>query len=98
MKLSMLLLWTLSAGMALQAPDRASGYAPGQPQQREVTYADVRASLALGCSDGNQGFCYELAKMLLKGLGGPAEPERARSLLRQACAKGFVRACAAQAH
>jgi TPR repeat protein len=92
----MLLLWTLSTGLALQAPERISQSAAGQPQHREVTYADVRASLALGCSDGNQGFCYELAKMLLKGLGGPAEPDRARSLLTRACTEGFVRACAAQ--
>lgn len=94
----MLLLLALSAAMALHAPEEASRSAPSQPQHREVTYADVRDSLALGCSGGNQGFCYELARMLLKGLGGPAEPERAHSLLRQACAKGFVRACAAEAH
>jgi TPR repeat protein len=92
----MLMVWALSAAMALRSPDGASQSAPGQSQQREVTYADVRGSLALGCSGGNQGFCYELAKMLLKGLGGPAEPERARSLLRRACAEGFVKACAAQ--
>jgi TPR repeat protein len=92
----MFVLWILSAAIAVQPPDDASVPAPGQPLHREVTYADVRASLTLGCNGGNQGFCYELAKMLLKGLGGPAEPDRARSLLRHACTKGFIRACAAQ--
>ncbi|HEY8434926.1 MAG TPA: hypothetical protein VIK68_09985 [Sphingomicrobium sp.] len=52
-KIAMLLL---SAAIAFAAPVAADQFAAGQPRQSQVTYADIRASLALGCSDGNQGF------------------------------------------
>jgi TPR repeat protein len=91
-----LLLWTLSAAMALHLADADSASGAAGPNHRAVTYSDLRKSLELGCSGGNQGFCYELAKLLRRGLGGPADPDRARDLLKEACKKAFVRACAAQ--
>lgn len=55
---------------------------------------DLRKSAELGCRDGQQSFCVDLASMLWRGVGGPADIPRARELLEVACRKGYAPACA----
>jgi TPR repeat protein len=60
--------------------------------------ADLRKTAELGCKDGNQSFCARLAAMLERGIGGPADPTRAKNLFDAACRKGYAKACAAAEH
>ena len=55
--------------------------------------ADLRKTAELGCRDGDQRFCVQLASMLEHGIGGPADPTRASHLLEVACRKGYANAC-----
>ena len=56
--------------------------------------ADLRKGAELGCRDGQQSFCVDLASMLWRGVGGPADIPRAKELLEAACRKGYAPACA----
>jgi len=56
--------------------------------------ADLRKSAELGCRNGDQSFCVDLASLLWRGVGGPADIPRAKELLEVACRKGYARACA----
>ena len=56
--------------------------------------ADLRKTAELGCRNGDQGWCVDLASMLWRGVGGPADLPRAKQLLGVACRKGYARACA----
>ena len=55
--------------------------------------ADLRKSMALGCRDGEQSFCFQLGLMLKAGAGGPANPADARRLFHDACRHGLAIAC-----
>jgi TPR repeat protein len=55
--------------------------------------ADLRNSAELGCREGQQSFCVDLASMLWRGVGGPADIPRAKGLLEEACRKGYAPAC-----
>jgi TPR repeat protein len=59
--------------------------------------ADLRNSMALGCRDGEQEFCFRLGLMLRAGAGGPADPAAARRLFHNACRHGLAVACREEA-
>src|SRR4051812_9180909 len=46
--------------------------------------ADLRKTAELGCRNGDQSFCVDLASMLWRGVGGPADQPRAKELLELA--------------
>jgi len=55
--------------------------------------ADLRKTAELGCRNGDQRFCVQLASMLWRGVGGPSDQRRATQLFEVACRKGYARAC-----
>jgi uncharacterized protein len=59
-----------------------------------LMHADLRKTAELGCRNGEQSWCVDLASMLWRGVGGPADIARAKELLEVARRKGYARACA----
>jgi TPR repeat protein len=64
----------------------------------DLIHVDERRSAELGCRDGQQSFCYNLAGMLRFGIGGPKDPVRAERLFEAACHKGYASACKSVTH
>lgn len=68
-----------STGATSYSPERARGF---------------RAIFEMHCKAGNEPYCVELAKMLIAGLGGEKQEERAKLLIENACKKEYEPACA----
>lgn len=94
----MIVLAMLALATAATNPTTPSRTVPppifvGRAPPNHAYDADLRKSMALGCHDGEQDFCFRLGLMLKAGAGGPADPAAARRLFHNACRHGVTAAC-----
>ena len=61
------------------SPDQARGF---------------RAIFEIKCKSGDNFYCLDLAKMLMEGIGGDKDQDRAALLIKNACRDGVELACA----
>ncbi|MBI1263911.1 MAG: hypothetical protein GC187_04170 [Alphaproteobacteria bacterium] len=89
-----LALCTLIPAAPASALGAAASPAPGELYRQGIIahvsgdHEAARRAFATDCQAGSAASCLQLAMMLADGEGGPAEPERARTMLSQACTAG----------
>lgn len=88
----MLFLPILSMMLAQTVRGPSSVIVSTKPPSAEH-WAEYRNVAEFGCRRGQQQFCYELAGLLRFGLGGPADEQRAKKLLKASCRQGYKAAC-----
>ena len=80
--------------VAAPAAQGASVVAKAREALRARDYPAARGFYTTACDEHDDAAsCFQLAQLLERGRGGPAEPERARELLLRACASDLQQAC-----
>ncbi len=82
------------SGIAPAIASAAASPAPGELYRQGIMayvrgdHDAARRAFTTDCEAGSAASCIQLALMLADGEGGPAEPERGRAMLSEACAAG----------
>jgi TPR repeat protein len=66
---------------------------PVETPERAKMHRIMREQFTAECHKGHQAYCYELGRLMQRGLGGPADADAARRLFERACRGHVTDAC-----
>ena len=83
----------LTPDVACAQGDLSACVKAGQAAETNNDGAKARQFYGIACAKGRASACGNLAGLLDKGVGGPADPKRAQSIRAKACKLGHQKSC-----